>query len=130
MFAYCHYKAFIYFKDIGWVECDGPAMRMVGAWVDVVKFCVDGGSQPVDAFYTAVSSASTPASSVGCPIQQPAISAAEAEPKEQQQQQKQEQLQLQPVKSRKKVSWKRLKSFARKKFRKFLCCGDECKDSI
>ena len=67
VFSYCHYKVFIYLEHVGWVQCDGPTMRVVGGWVDVVNMCVDGGSQPVDAFYTAVSCASTPTSSVGAP---------------------------------------------------------------
>ena len=78
VFSYCHYDVFIYLEHVKWLQCDGPAMRVVGVWVEVVNMCVDGGSQPVDAFYTVVSYATTPTSSVGCPTQQPAVSAADS----------------------------------------------------
>ena len=133
---------------IGWVQCDGPAMRVVGSWEGVVEMCENGKSRPVDAIYAAVSSAPTPAPSAGCPTEQPAISATKSEPQGQQQQQQQdqeeqqqqqqdqeeqqqqqqqdqeEQQQEQPIRIGKKGKWKKLKSFVHTQIRKLMCCGD------
>lgn len=42
VFSGLHYKVYIFLEGIGWIECNGSAVHMVGSWVEVVKMYESG----------------------------------------------------------------------------------------